>query len=320
MKTRQDYLEAFIKKHHLKEIEWLSQDASNRRYARVKKKNKNYILMDSPPSEKTKEFVLVDSILRRHHFFAPKIYNKDLRHGFLLLEDFGNTPLSQAIMKRKSRADDLYILALDTLIKIQKEVKEYKKLPLAYPQMIEEHNLFIEYYVTHILGIKLSQKAKKEFYQIWEKLFRGLRCLPKTIVLYDYHLDNLMLRSDDTLGLLDFQDALQGPVFYDLVSLVEDERFPLPLNKRKAFLEHYFRLRPVLAEKKYRDWLCVVAAHRHTRVIGMFARLAVAYHKPQYLKFIENDWKFLKENIQFPLLNEYRLWLNKYLPKILKDK
>ena len=236
-------------------------------------------------------------------------------HGFLLLEDFGDTSLSLAI-KNSSHKDDLYILALDTLIKTQKEVTEYVKLSPALPVMRKEHNLFIDYYIPKILNIHLSDKAKQEFHAIWDRLFKELRKLPQSIILYDYHLDNLMLKNDNTIGLLDFQDAVRGPIFYDLISLLEDERFPLSLTKRKQLLQHYFDLRPVLAEKKYIDWLPVVAAHRHTRVIGIFARLATDYQKPQYLKYIKNDWMFLKENLKSPLLKEYAIWIKKYLKSI----
>ena len=312
MKTRDFYLNHFIKKHHLKDVTWLSQDASNRRYARVQRKGKSLILMDSPLTEKPKEFILVDRLLRKHRLGAPKIYAKNLRHGFMLLEDFGNCSLSQAI-KDKTKIDELYILALDTLIQVQKHVKEYKRLPPALPYWQQQTNLFIEYYVPKIMGISLSNKAQKEFKQIWQKLFDGLRIVPQSLVLHDYHLDNLMLKSNQTLGLLDFQDALCGPVFYDVVSLIEDERRPLPLSKRKKLIQHYLQLRPVLADKKYAQWIPVLAAHRHTRVMGTFARLATDYHKPKYLKYIKNDWVFLKENLQSPLLQDYAKWIKKYL-------
>lgn len=311
-KTRDFYLNAFIKKHHLKDVAWLDSDASERRYARVHRRNKPFILMDAPLTEKPKEFVSIDRLLRKHKLGAPKIYAKNLRHGFLLLEDFGSRPLSLAVKKAKN-SDDLYILALDTLIKTQKEVTEYKKLPPAIPVMQRENNLFIDYYVPKIMKLRLSQQAQKEFKAIWADLFKKLDKLPKSIVLADYHLDNLMLKKDNTLGLLDFQDAMCGPIFYDLISLVEDERFPLPLSKRKKLFKHYFELRPVLADKKYADLLPVLAAHRHTRVMGIFARLATDYHKPQYLKFVENDWNFLKENLKSPLLKDYAKWLKKYL-------
>lgn len=312
MSTRDTYLNAFIKKHNLKDINWLSQDASKRRYARVQKRNKTYILMDSPLMEKPKEFARVNRILRKHKLAAPKIYAKDLKNGFLLLEDFGSCPLSQAISK-SHHPDELYILALDTLIKVQKVVTEYPKLPKAIPILQTQNNLFIEYYVPKIMGIKLSPKAKQEFKILWAKLFKELYKLPQSIILADYHLDNLMLKKDNSLGLLDFQDAMCGPIFYDLISLIEDERFPLPLTKRKKLLQHYFELRPTLAAKKYREWLPVLAAHRHTRVMGTFARLATDYHKPHYLKFIKNDWHFLKENLTSPLLKDYAQWIKKYL-------
>ena len=103
MATRQDFINHFIKKHHLQDIEWLATDASTRRYARVCKKNKTYILMDSPLSEKPKEFVLIDKILRKNGISAPKIYAKDLRHGLILLEDFGSLLMSQAVQQKKKR-------------------------------------------------------------------------------------------------------------------------------------------------------------------------------------------------------------------------
>lgn len=318
MKDRNFYLNCFLKKHHISQIQWLSGDASTRRYARVTKKNKNYILMDSPLSEKPKEFVLVDKILRKHYISAPKIYAKSLRHGFMLLEDFGSENLSQSV-KDKSKADELYILALDTLIRLQKNVTEYNQFENGLPLMIEQTNLFIEYYVPKILNISLSQQAQDEFKAIWHRLLKQTEQLPQTLMLYDYHLDNIMLKKDNTLGLLDFQDAMRGCVFYDLVSLVEDERYPLPLNKRNALYRHYFDLCPVLATPKYADFVPVVAAHRHTRVMGIFARLAIKYHKENYLKYIPNDWDFLKENLKSPLLKDYKKWLETYLPQQMKD-
>ncbi|MBQ4471679.1 MAG: phosphotransferase [Alphaproteobacteria bacterium] len=319
MKTRNFYLENFIKKHHLTQITWLFPDASTRRYARVTKKNKTYILMDSPLSEKPREFVAIDKILRKHEIPAAKIYAKELRHGFLLLEDFGTVEMSQAIKNRK-QADDLYILALDTLIRLHKNItkSEVSKLPPSDEVMFAENNLFLDYYVEKILKIHLSQQAKQEFYRIWKKLFREMQKQPQTLMLYDYHLSNIMVKPDGSLGLLDFQDAMKGPIFYDLISFVEDERYPLPQSKRKALLQHFFELRPVLASEKYASLLPVVAAHRHTRVLGRFGLLASVYNKKEYLKYAKNDWMFIKENIKNPLLKEYRDWLKKYLPKQLK--
>ena len=319
MKTRDFYLNRFIQKNHLKDIVWLSSDASARRYARVKKGKKTYILMDSPLSEKPKDFMAIDKLLRRHALPAPKVYATDLRHGFMLLQDFGSISMSEKV-KNKKVLDDFYLLAVDTLVKIQRLItrKEVAKLPPSYDFMQQENYLFIEYYASKVLKVKLPAQAKKEFKKIWERLFQQLFKLPQTLMLYDYHTDNIMVQADNTLGLLDFQDAMRGPVFYDLISLIEDERHPLPATKRRLFVQHYWELCPVLSSPKYAQWLDVVAAHRHTRVIGRFALLAKAYDKPEYLKYVPNDWQFLKENIKNPLLKDYRLWLKKYLPKQLK--
>lgn len=316
MKDRTFYLNRFIKRHHLENVTWLSSDASSRRYARVIHRNRSYILMDSPLSEKPKEFVLIDKILRRHNISAPKIFAKDLRHGFILLEDFGSTLMSEET-KNKRKADDLYILALDTLIRLHKSVtkSELSKLDSSTDFMISENNLFLDYYVAKVLKIKLPQRAKEEFKHIWTKLFYQIESLPQTLMLYDYHADNIMVKPDGTLGLLDFQDAMYGPIFYDVISLIEDERHPLPLKKRQSLIKHFLELRPVLASPKYAPLMDVVAAHRHTRVLGRFSLLAIHYKKPAYLKYVKNDWMFLRENVKNPLLKEYKKWLQKYLPK-----
>lgn len=319
MNSHNDYLQQFLNKHHATIVEWLSPDASKRRYARIDRKGKKYILMDSPLSEKPREFVKISKLLRLHNIFAPKIYAKNLKHGFLILEDFGSTLLSEAI-KNKAYCDELYTLALDTLIRLQKELSksEINQFKSGIPQMIEETNLFIEYYVPHILKIRLTENAKKEFKTIWSNLLTETLKLPQSVMLYDYHTDNIMLKKNNTLGILDFQDAMKGPIYYDLISLIEDERHPLPNSKRKMLLHHFFDLRPVLAEPKYANWIDVIAAHRHTRVMGIFGRLASVYGKPQYLKYIKNDWAFLRENIKNPLLKDYKKWLQKYLPKQLR--
>ena len=317
MKTRAEHLNSFIQKYHLTNVIWLCPDASTRRYARVERKGKNYILMDSPLSEKPKEFVKIDTILRKYKVPVPKIYAKNLRHGFVLLEDFGDLLLSQAIQKNAS-TNDLYILALDTLIGLQKRVKDRSKLPDAFKLMAEQNDWFIDYYAPYVLKKPLSQKAKDEFHRIWHKLFLGMHKIPKTLVLYDFHMDNIMVKSDGSLGLLDFQDAMEGPIFYDLISFVEDERHPLPIKTRRELLNHYFELRPVLGSKHYADWVDVVSAHRHTRVIGNFVKLAIESKKKNYLKYIKNDWMFLRENLKNPLLKEYKDWLKKYFPNQLK--
>ena len=319
MKSREFYLEHFIKKNHLKDVTWLSSDASTRRYARTSKNGKTYILMDSPLCEKPKEFVAIDKILRRHGLPAPKIYAKDLRHGFLLLEDFGSTLMSQEV-KNKKKMDDLFVLAIDTLVRLHKNItkSELSKLPPSHDFMLKENYYFIEYYVSRVLKIKLPQEAKNEFKRIWKDLFHQMQQLPQTLVLYDYHPNNIMIKSDGQIGWLDFQDAMRGPIFYDLISLIEDERAPLSPAKRKQFLRHFLNLRPVLAGSKYAPWIDVVAAHRHTRVMGRFGLLATDYNKKDYLKYIPNDWAFIRENVKNPLLKEYRDWLKKYLPKQFK--
>ncbi len=315
MATREEALHQFIEQNELSDVNWMEADASNRRYARVKKNGQTYVLMDSPLSEKPAEFAAVAELLTAHNLPAPKIYAKDMENGFLLLEDFGNLSLSQAVLD-ETKADALYEKAMDTLIQLQKRIKGQKFLPNALPVLRKEHALFLDYYVPEILKIELSEQAKAEFNALWDKLFKGMENLPHTLALYDYHLDNIMVKADGSLGILDFQDALWAPCFYDVMSLVEDERYPLPNEKRKIILKQY--VDSFSEYRKISDWAAVIAAHRHTRVLGIFGRLAALYNKPDYLKYVPNDWTFLKENVQNPLLAEYKNWLETYLPEQIK--
>jgi len=316
MKTRTFYLKKFLKRHKINESEltWLPSDASSRRYARIKKGNNSYIFMDSPLTEKPKEFYQITQLLRKNKLPAPKIFAKDLKHGYMLLEDFGIEKLSDFVKNNPSL--DSYFDAIDLLVRVQKIPSEaISTLPRQTSQQwIASMNVFLNYFFPYVVGKELSEKAKNDFYSLWEKLAQKIKALPTSICLGDYHLDNLMRKKDGAIALLDYQDAFIGPIFYDLVALIENERDPLSSAKAQKVLNHYLELRPELNQERYTDLFPVIAAQWHTRVIGVFVRMCVRMKKQKYLRFLKNDWELLNHNLQSPLLHEYKAWLNKYVP------
>ncbi len=315
MKTRIFYLKKFLKKHRINEdnLTWLPSDASTRRYARVYKGKNSYIFMDSPLTEKPKEFYQITQLLRRNKLPAPRIFAKDLRHGYMLLEDFGKERLSHFAHKNTNSLEP-YFDAIDLLVRVQKITPSNSIPKQSLQQWIKAMNIFLNYFFPYVIGKELSNKAKEDFYALWERLSQKINLLPSAICLGDYHLDNLMHKKDGTLGLLDFQDATIGPVFYDLIALIENDREPLPESKAQQVLKHYLELRPELDQKKYTELFPVIAAQWHTRVIGVFVRMCVRMKNPKYLSFLKNDWDLLARNLKSPLLNEYKAWLNKYVP------
>ena len=298
----------------------LAADASFRHYDRLSQNGQTMILMDAPAPENPRQFVLVDEMLQQAGVCAPKVYATDYTDGFVLLEDFGDDTFTKLIQKGASESF-LYQQATDTLIQLQKNVpSDLTALP-AYDldKMLFEVSLLPLWFIKYVVGTNLSDQILNEFNQIWTKIIQKIQSVDKTLVLLDYHVDNLMITKNNQCGVLDFQDARLGPVFYDLVSLIEDARRPVPdeiqTNAVQAYLNafpNYQTIYPQLAP--------LIAAQRHTKVIGIFVRLCVRDGKPRYLKHIPFVWTLLEKHLNHPDMLEFKAWLNQYVPEKFKKE
>ena len=156
----------------------------------------------------------------------------------------------------------------------------------------------------------------------WETVFNELGDIKQSLVLRDYHVDNLMLLQnlggERSCGLLDFQDALIGPCAYDLVSLLEDARRDISSDLTESMLERYYEGVGDLDRDKFHEWYSVLGAQRHAKVAGIFARLFRRDNKPQYLKHISRVIKMLNKNMGIPVLTPVRIWFEKYLPDYMQ--
>ena len=227
--SRQLLLNEFLKHSgitHLKLIP-LADDCSFRKYYRVQTKTSNLVVMDAPPDmEEVDPFIQMSALLNTLGFSAPKILNKDVQNGFLLLEDFGNETYTKAL-SNSSRETNLYENAIDVLIEIHnlKDLEERIHLPFYDQKKLQnELSLFMDWYLEGRLRLDIPEKEKKLFFEAWRECLTHIESIRSVLVLRDYHVDNLMVLAEmdgvRRCGLLDFQDAVAGPASYDLVSLL----------------------------------------------------------------------------------------------------
>lgn len=322
--TREEALSAFLQSAGWGDakLTLLAHDASFRWYDRLTKSDgTTAVLMNAPiPQEDPGQFAFVDEILERVGLKPPHIIARDLENGFLLLEDLGDDTFTRLINKGADEME-LYSSAIWELIKLQKAIKTNPGLG-EYDEdvMLFEASLLPLWYVKYVVGTELDQSALDEFTAIWKKLFKILNNVPKSLVLLDYHVDNLMITPKGQCAVLDFQDARFGPITYDLAALLEDARRPVKQEIQDAMQALFLKELPEFDTPEFRSSYALVAAQRHSKVIGIFVRLFKRDNKPRYLKHIPFVWSLLEKHLDDPLLKEYKDWLDKYVPHELRHK
>ena len=290
------------------EIAPASADASFRRYFRAtitqgSAKGRNYIVMDAPPShEDCQPFVRIAELLGETGVHVPKVLAQNLEQGFLLLTDLGDTTYLAALTdttKNQSNARDLYLAANDALIRIQQASRpgvlpEYDRALLTRELM-----LLPEWYVAKHLGVTMSPEQSATLTTVFERLLANNLAQPQVYVHRDWHSRNLMV-SDPNPGILDFQDAVYGPITYDLASLYKDAYIVWDEEQSLDWIIRYWEKAravglPVAADFSdfYRDYEWM-GAQRHIKVLGIFARLYHRDGKDGYLKDMPRVMQYLR--------------------------
>jgi aminoglycoside/choline kinase family phosphotransferase len=297
----------------------LAGDASFRRYYRLADGKRRAVLMDAPPpQENVGPFVTVAGLLRGVGFSAPEIFAEDRQLGLLLLEDFGDDTYTRLLTAGVDETA-LYTLAIDTLVALQRSIATPPDLPpYDIPRLLAEAELLIDWYAPAVLGKQLPPAVREEYLGLWANVLSLATPPNPTLVLRDYHVDNLILLRDRpgvrSCGLLDFQDALCGPACYDLVSLLEDARRDVPPALRAAMTERYLAAFPGMERAAFLRSAAILAAQRNAKIIGIFTRLWRRDGKPQYLAHIPRVWKLLEDELREPALRLVAAWLDRYLP------
>lgn len=302
--------------------ETASSDASFRRYFRVTTPERRYIVMDAPPPQENVEpFIKVATLLAASNVNVPTVYHHNVADGFLLLEDFG----SQCFLDKlhADNADGLYQTALDSLITLQTNTT-IATAPLPHYDhalLTRELGIFKDWYIDQLLDSELPETLWANTQQI---LIACALEQPRVCVHRDFHSRNLMATDDNCPGVIDFQDAVVGPVTYDLVSLLRDCYIAWPEQQVDAWMGGYYQR---LVERglidcplsQFKRWFDLMGMQRHLKAIGIFSRLHIRDGKSGYLNDIPRTLNYvLRVSAAYPELAEFSAYLNtRLMPKPL---
>lgn len=296
----------------------LAGDASFRKYWRLTRADgTTAVVMDAPPpQEDVRPFLHIARHLAAQGLSAPVILAEDTAQGFLLLEDFGDATYTR-LLSEQSDEDALYTLAVDALI-----VLHDAPLPSGIPvydeaRLLTEAALLPDWFLPAV-GAAPDAAARAGWDAAWQKVLPLAHGVPDALVLRDYHVDNLMILQNRqgvaACGLLDFQDAVAGPLTYDLMSLLEDARRDIDPALIARMTAYYLAARPDLDRDAFAASWAVLAAQRHAKVIGIFTRLMKRDGKPLYLEHIPRVWRLLERACRHPALAPVKAWLDTHAP------
>jgi len=289
-----------------------SADASFRRYFRVTKGAKNpgnsadsLIVMDAPPDKEDSEpFIKISRLLEKIGVNVPQVIEADMHQGFLLLTDLGSEPYLDAL--NEQTVERLYGDALDTLLRIQRNAPRDEKILSLYDRalLFREMELFREWYLRRHCNLLLTVQQQEQLDSVFQLLAESALVQPQVFVHRDYHSRNLMVTTDNNPGILDFQDAVIGPVTYDLVSLLRDCYIEWPREQVEQWALDYlhraaeagvFKLTPDITDDALLRWFDWMGVQRHLKVCGIFSRLFLRDGKSGYLKDIPLTMAYMRD-------------------------
>ncbi|MCK5189111.1 MAG: phosphotransferase, partial [Methylococcales bacterium] len=299
-------------------------DASFRRYFRVLHSNGQQIVMDAPPEkENTEPFIRIAALFKTSGIHVPDIYHQDLTQGFLLIEDFGSSCFLDQL--NDENALDLYRSAFNSLFRLQTQTSITNNLLPRYDEalLVRELNIFYHWFLEQYLTITLSETTKDSLNQI---LISSALEQPQVCVHRDFHSRNLMVLTENSPGIIDFQDAVIGPITYDLVSLLRDCYIAWPDEKVKQWMTLYFQkiTDSGLVNTDldiFTRWFDLMGLQRHLKAIGIFTRLHLRDNKSDYLADIPRTMNYVIQVCkQYPQLAEFSQFLTQSVLPSLKNK
>ena len=278
-------------------------DASFRTFFRKVNVQQNSIIV-SAKKEKFQNLIVYDAInkiLRKNKVLAPDLYNENYRKNFIEIEDFGNKTILNEIKKKNKNKFDYFKKIIDLLIKVQlikdRKVYTFKNKKYSIPKydkriLVQEANLFCDWYVKSKFSKIESKKFSKEFRKVTKKLASKLMLNQDVFVHRDFHVSNLMLVKK-SIGIIDSQDALIGNRAYDLASLIDDVRLKTSKSFKKKIFNFYIKRQKKINIYKLKNDFEILSILRNLKIIGIFTRLAIRDGKKNYLKFIPYAWQLI---------------------------
>ena len=275
-----------------------SSDASFRRYFRWEGGGRTFVVMDAPPpQENCKPFVDIAHLLAKSGINVPKIYAEDLPRGFLLLNDLGQKTYLDVIDDQN--ADPLFADAIDALLAFQQLPMDAPLPSYDVALLRRELELFPEWYVRRHLGIELDTQQQALWQRASAHLIDSALAQPKVLVHRDYMPRNLMISLPNP-GVLDFQDAVYGPVTYDITCLFKDAFLNWPQARVRQWQRGYWQRAATLGipvQSDFDEFLRasdLMGVQRHLKVIGIFARICHRDGKPRYLADVPRFFAYIE--------------------------
>jgi len=303
---------------HFKEDEYqlaaITGDASFRRYFRVNTGDQSYIVMDSDPDKlDNTPYIELNKVFSQHGFKLPKILQADEKLGFFLLSDLGNTHLADLL------GDEDRTLHYKHLIKLSAQWAQIP--PAQYMKVFDgdflqfELSIFRDWLVDNFIGEQLSADEQQMWQQACELLINNALEQPIVTVHRDFHSRNIM-RTGQQWAIIDYQDAVQGPVCYDLVSLLRDCYFKLP-EQELDYLLHYaydeFSEQQLLQDTSFamfKRWFDLTGVQRHLKAVGIFCRLKLRDGKSGYLNNVLPTLTYISNvSKEYPELTALGQWI-----------
>jgi aminoglycoside/choline kinase family phosphotransferase len=278
-----------------------SDDASFRRYFRLHGGPTSFIAMDAPPTqEDCLPFVRVAGYLEAMGLNAPRVVAAEIENGFLLLSDLGSDEYLAVLRQDRSSAPRLYGDAIDALLQIQSRGVAYQSLLPPYDETLlrSELALFRNWLCSTHLQLELSDTEQRDWQACCDLLVSTAAEQPRVFVHRDYHSRNLMVTAEGNPGILDFQDAVEGPFTYDLVSLLKDCYVGWPATQVMAWALDFHRklaahIRERVDESQFRRYFELMGVHRHLKAAGIFCRLMHRDGKSRYLRDVPRTLAYI---------------------------
>jgi aminoglycoside/choline kinase family phosphotransferase len=302
-------------------LDIVSGDASFRRYFRFIHNNQSIIAVDAPPeNEDTSQFIAVAQVYRDKGIRVPEIYAHDFVQGFYIQQDFGDLLFSELLTV--DSCDSLYSKALANIPLIQSCLSTQKgPLPAFDGVFIDrELSIFSDWLLDKYLQLGLTDTEEKMINKVFDTVKTSCLVQPMAGMHRDYHSRNLMLLEDNEIGVIDFQDAVVGPITYDAVSLLRDSYQNWPQAKVQQWLQNwhaeYYTQYPWA---EFKMWFDNVGMQRHIKIAGIFARLCIRDNKPSFLSDIPHTLHYLiDEASQYPEYCEFASFVReRVLPGVL---
>ena len=276
-----------------------SEDASFRSYQRMQIGNDSWVVMDAPPDkEPCDSFIEIAARLRNAGLSAPDVIAQDLELGFLLLTDLGATPYLSILSTNTEKG--LYTDALTALLQMQTSVPT-DNLPVYDKALLtREMALFYDWFLRELLNIQLTKSQQQKWASIQQCLIHNALEQPQLFVHRDFHSRNLMKIFDGNPGIIDFQDAVLGPITYDLVSLLRDCYIDWPIERVEQLVHDYYGLATEhglldVDADRFLHWFNLMGVQRHLKAVGIFSRLKIRDGKTGYLKDIPRTLNYLSD-------------------------